>query len=183
MIKQLIFLMGWETFCKGIQIYFKRYAWTNTELPDFIRSMQQGFDENRPDEILDLNDWSQKWLQTKGVNKHSAEFEQADGNYTSFKIRQSHCKNADAVFREQRINIGFYSDEGELIEKVENVKILAQEVTTVEAINGKKVPAAVLLNCDDWGFGHFTMEDTAMKVFEERLGKMQSKIDRAVVIG
>ena len=50
-------------------------------------------------------------------------------------------------------------------------------------MNGKKVPAAVLLNCDDWGFGHFTMEDTAMKVFEERLGKMQSKIDRAVVIG
>lgn len=33
MIKQLIFLMGWETFCKGLQIYFKKYAWTNTELP------------------------------------------------------------------------------------------------------------------------------------------------------
>jgi len=48
---------------------------------------------------------------------------------------------------------------------------------------GKKVPAAILLNSDDWGFGHFTMEDTSMKVFEERLGKMQSKIDRAVVIG
>jgi hypothetical protein len=45
------------------------------------------------------------------------------------------------------------------------------------------VPAAVLLNCDDWGFGHFTMEDTTMKVFEDKLGKMQSKIDRAVVIG
>lgn len=27
------------------------------------------------------------------------------------------------------------------------------------------------------------MDDTAMKVFEEKLGKMQSKIDRAVVIG
>lgn len=48
---------------------------------------------------------------------------------------------------------------------------------------GKKVPAAVLLNSDDWGFGHFTMDDSAMKVFEEKLGKMQSKIDRAVVIG
>mmetsp|Transcript_28016 Transcript_28016/g.37412 ORF Transcript_28016/g.37412 Transcript_28016/m.37412 type:complete len:87 (+) Transcript_28016:1803-2063(+) len=60
---------------------------------------------------------------------------------------------------------------------------MAQELTTVEAMVGKSVPAAVLLNSDDWGFGHFTMEDTAMKVFEERLGKMQSKIDRAVVIG
>ena len=183
LIKQLIFLMGWETFCKGLKIYFKKFAWTNTELPDFIRSMQQGFDENRPDEVLDLNDWSSKWLQTKGVNKHSAEFEQADGNFTAFKIRQEHCKNADTIFREQRINIGFYNDEGVLTEKIENVKIEGQELTNVESIVGKRVPAAVLLNCDDWGFGHFTMEDTTMKVFEDKLGKMQSKIDRAVVIG
>ena len=27
------------------------------------------------------------------------------------------------------------------------------------------------------------MDDNAMKIYEEKLGKMQSKIDRAVVIG
>ena len=175
--------MGWETFCKGLQIYFREFAWQNTELTDFIRCMQRGFDEARPDEVLDLNNWSSKWLQTKGVNKHSAEFEQVDGNFTKFVIRQEHCKNADSVYREQRINIGFYDDEGNLSEKVENVKIEGQELTQIEAMIGKKVPAAVLLNTDDWGFGHFTMEDTAMKLFEDKLGKMQSKIDRAVVIG
>ena len=175
--------MGWETFCKGIQIYFKKFAWKNTELGDFIGSMQEGFDENKPNETLDLNNWSKNWLQTKGVNKHSAEVEQADGNFSKFAIRQEHCKNADAVYREQRINIGLYDDEGQLIESIENVKIEAKEITVVEAIAGKKVPAAVLLNSDDWGFGHFTMDDSSIKVFEERLGKMQSKIDRAVVIG
>ena len=56
-------------------------------------------------------------------------------------------------------------------------------MTSVEAVVGKKVPAAVLLNSDDWGFGHFTMDESAMKVFEEKLGKISSKIDRAVVIG
>lgn len=184
MIKQLIFLMGWETFCKGLQIYFKKFAWSNTELGDFIGSMQQGFDENKKEgETLNLKNWSEKWLQTKGVNKHSAEVEEADGNFTKFVIRQTPCKNAEAVFREQRINIGFYDDEGQLTEKIESVKVSEEELTTIECIAGKKVPAAVLLNSDDWGFGHFTMDDTAMKVFEEKLGKMQSKIDRAVVIG
>ena len=48
---------------------------------------------------------------------------------------------------------------------------------------GKKVPAVVLLNSDDWGFGHFSFDEGAIKVLEEHLGKMQSKIDRAVVIG
>ena len=145
--------------------------------------MQQGYDESNQSEELNLSDWSKNWLQTKGVNKHSAEFEQAEGKFTKFVIRQEHCKNADSIYRQQRINIGLYDDEGTLIEKVENVKITGEELTTIEAMNGKKVPAAVLLNSDDWGFGHFTMDDTAMKVFEERLGKMQSKIDRAVVIG
>jgi len=74
--------------------------------------MQRGFDEARPDDVLDLNDWSDKWLKTKGVNKHSAEFEQVDGNFTKFVIRQEHCKNADSVYREQRINIALYDDEG-----------------------------------------------------------------------
>jgi len=183
MIKQLIFLMGWEVFCRGLKIYFKKFAWKNTELNDFIGSMQQGYDESNPVEPLNLNDWSASWLQTKGVNKHTAEFEQADGKFTKFVIRQEHCKNADSIYREQRINIGLYDEDGVLAEKVENVKIKNEELTTIDSMVGKKVPAAVLLNTDDWGFGHFTMDDNAMKVFEERLGKMQSKIDRAVVIG
>jgi len=36
MIKQLIFLIGWETFTSGLKIYFNKYQWTNTTLPDFI---------------------------------------------------------------------------------------------------------------------------------------------------
>lgn len=27
MLKQLIFLMGWETFSEGLKIYFKKFAW------------------------------------------------------------------------------------------------------------------------------------------------------------
>jgi aminopeptidase N len=39
MIKQVIFLMGWDTFCKGLEIYFNRHKWTNTTLPDFIGAL------------------------------------------------------------------------------------------------------------------------------------------------
>lgn len=36
MIKQLIYLIGWETFTDGLKIYFNRHAWGNTKLTDFI---------------------------------------------------------------------------------------------------------------------------------------------------
>ena len=34
------------------------------------------------------------------------------------------------------------------------------------------MPSAMLLNSDDWGFGHFTIDDESMKVFEEKLSKI-----------
>jgi aminopeptidase N len=75
MIKQLIFLMGWETFCKGLHIYFARHAWSNTSLNDFIGALQNGYDNSHPLEPLDLFKWSKDWLQTKGVNKLVYEYE------------------------------------------------------------------------------------------------------------
>ena len=64
MIKQVIFLMGWDNFCAGLKIYFKKHAWKNTELPDFIGALQQGYDENKQegDSDLDLIEWGRSWL-------------------------------------------------------------------------------------------------------------------------
>jgi aminopeptidase N len=46
LIKQLIFLMGWETFCDGLKIYFSKHAWGNTTLEDFIGALQLGYDNS-----------------------------------------------------------------------------------------------------------------------------------------
>ena len=66
---------------------------------------------------------------------------------------------------------------------MERVVIEDKELTEIDSFKGKKVPGAILLNSDDWGFGHFQMDDSSIKVFEERLSKVQNKVDRAVVIG
>lgn len=183
MIKQLIFLMGWETFCNGLKIYFRRHQWSNTTLPDFIGALQSGYDELHSDGALDLFQWSKDWLQTKGVNKFTYEYEQQEGKFTSFRIRQTHCKYADTIHRKQRIEIGFYNEDGSFVRAVENVAIEAQEVTEVQAIKGLNVPAAILLNNSDWGFGHFTLNESSVNVFENSLSKINSSINRAVILG
>jgi len=38
-IKQLIFLMGWETFSNGLKIYFRKFKWQSATLADFIHSL------------------------------------------------------------------------------------------------------------------------------------------------
>ena len=47
---------------------------------------------------------------------------------------------------------------------------------------GKDAPAAILLNSDDWGFGHFTLDSGSIKVLEDGLANLESKLDRGVVI-
>jgi len=56
--------MSWETFTKGLKIYFNKYKWSNTELPDFINSLQQAHNDEHPEkeESLDLNKWAKDWL-------------------------------------------------------------------------------------------------------------------------
>jgi hypothetical protein len=45
------------------------------------------------------------------------------------------------------------------------------------------VPAAILLNNNDWGFGHFTLNDASVTVFENSLSKVTNALNRAVIIG
>jgi hypothetical protein len=63
------------------------------------------------------------------------------------------------------------------------VTLEKKEVTEIASMNGKAAPDAILLNSDDWGFGHFILDEAAIKVFEQSLGKVEANIDRAVIIG
>lgn len=58
LLKQLIFLMGWDTFSEGLKIYFKKHAWTNTTLNEFISCLKAGYDKNHPEGNLNLESWA-----------------------------------------------------------------------------------------------------------------------------
>lgn len=112
----------------------------------------------------------------------SYEYEQHDGKFTSFKIRQTPCKYGDAVFRQQRIEVGFYNEDGSFVRTIENLAIEAKEVTDVPSVVGMEVPAAILLNENDWGFGYFTLNERAITCFENSLANINCSLNRAVII-
>lgn len=61
MIKQLIFLLGWENFSKGLYIYFQRHAWSNTVLEDFVLALQEHYN-SVSEQKIDLLQWAKIWL-------------------------------------------------------------------------------------------------------------------------
>ena len=86
------------------------------------------------------------------------------------------------MFRQQRIEIGFYNEDGSFVRTIENQAIEAKEVTEVPSVVGLDVPAAILLNENDWGFGHFILDERSINCFENSLAKINCSLNRAVII-
>lgn len=53
-----------------------------------------------PEGKLNLNEWSDKWLRTKGPNRISYEYEEENGKFKSFRIKQGYTKYGDKVYRQ-----------------------------------------------------------------------------------
>jgi aminopeptidase N len=65
-------MIGLQAFKNGLHKYFHKYQWTNTELTDFVGSMNEAFIELGGNQALghqfNLIEWCDTWLATSGVN-------------------------------------------------------------------------------------------------------------------
>ena len=90
--------------------------------------------------------------------------------------------NGDEVFRRQAINIGFFQSDGHF-EEYEHIMIEDKELTEVPQLVGKQIPEAFLMNSNDHGFGVFIEDDKSIRYFEQNLNRIESQLNKAVVIG
>ena len=45
-LKQFYNILGYETMSRGLHVYFSKYAWGNTTLPDFVGCMEEAYRES-----------------------------------------------------------------------------------------------------------------------------------------
>ena len=104
-LRQLVAWVGEEEFLRGIQAYFTKHAWGNTELNDLFVELEAASGR-------DLSGWAQEWLQTSGVNLMRADISlDADGNFTSVAIVQEPPTVPEGIaptLRSHRMAIGLY---------------------------------------------------------------------------
>ena len=70
-LKQLYFQVGDEKFSEATKIYFKRHQWKNTVLTDFLTALHDACEGDHS--LSHVKDWSNEFLNTKGVNTIEAE--------------------------------------------------------------------------------------------------------------
>ncbi|WP_369246627.1 aminopeptidase N [Streptomyces sp. R41] len=181
-LKQLVAYVGMDEFFRGVQAYFKAHAYGNTRLSDLLGALEQTSGR-------DLKNWSQKWLQTAGINILRPEVEtDADGVITSFAIRQEAPAlpvgaKGEPTLRPHRIAIGLYDLDGASgkLVRVERAELdVDGELTAVPELVGKRRPAVVLLNDDDLSYAKVRLDEASLAFVTEHLGDFESSLPRAL---
>lgn len=181
-LKQLVAYVGMDEFFSGVQAYFKAHAFGNTQLSDLLGALEQTSGR-------DLGTWSQKWLQTAGINILRPEIEtDADGVITSFAVRQEAPAlpagaQGEPTLRPHRIAVGLYELDGDSGKLVRDERIeldVDGELTAVPQLAGKRRPAVILLNDDDLSYAKVRLDEDSLAFVTEHLGDFASSLPRAL---
>ncbi|MFE9880130.1 aminopeptidase N [Streptomyces sp. NPDC005784] len=184
-LKQLVAYVGMDEFFSGVQAYFKAHAFGNTRLSDLLGALEETSGR-------DLGNWSQKWLQTAGINILRPEIEtDADGVITSFAVRQEAPAlpagaQGEPTLRPHRIAVGLYDFDGaeggsgKLVRDERLELDVDGELTAVPQLVGRRRPDVILLNDDDLSYAKVRLDEDSLAFVTEHLGDFESSLPRAL---
>ncbi len=178
-LKQLVAWVGQEEFMAGLNAYFGKHAWANTELSDLMVELEAASGR-------DLTDWTERWLETAGVNTLIPHVEaDQDGVITSFVIEQI-GQEGHPTLRPHRLAVGFYDhdDAANSLVRTHRVELdVDGERTEVPELVGRERPDLVLLNDDDLAYAKIRLDECSQDTANNHLGDFEESLPRSLVWG
>ncbi|GAB4325214.1 MAG: aminopeptidase N [Dehalococcoidia bacterium] len=153
-IKQLVATIGIDGFREGMRRYFRRYAYGNATLGQFLAALEEGSG-------VDLARWSRLWLETASLNTIAAEWEARGNSLTRLTLTQSAPPDFPTL-RPHRLDIGLLTDTGGQVQ-VEAIpaRIDGERVDIAEA-RGKPRPALVFPNYGDHAYAKVALDPDSL---------------------
>ncbi|GAB2508292.1 aminopeptidase N [Microbacterium petrolearium] len=176
-LKQLAAWVGIDAFFAGVGAYFRKHAYSNTELSDLLVELERTSGR-------DLSTWSKKWLETAGVNTLSPAIdEDVDGRVTRFRVLQT--APADyATIRPHRLGIGFYDLQDGALVRTHRVEVdVDGDVTEIAELKGRARPDLVLLNDDDLAYAKIRLDERSLATAIDHLSDIADPLARSLVWG
>ena len=179
-LRQLVAWVGQDAFFAGLREYFKKHAWGNTELQDLLVELEAASGRT-------LRDWTDRWLQTAGVNTLRPEIVIEDGKYKSVAVLQEPPVAPEGVaqtLRPHRIGIGLYNRSGKDINRDERIEIDVDGARTeVPELVGKPAADLLLLNDGDYTFVKIRLDEKSAKTSADGLDDITDSVSRALIWG
>ncbi len=175
-LKQLVAWVGDEAFFAGLTDYFKRHAFDNAELTDFLAALEGPSGR-------DLAPWSQQWLQTSGVATLRPEVTLDDGRVEAVVLHQEVSDEYPTV-RDHRLAVGCYRDDGKILRRTDRAELdVRSKHTPVAALEGVVTPDLLLANDDDLAFVKLRLDERSVRTALAALGRVEEPLARALCWG
>ncbi len=176
-IKQLVAAMGIEGFRAGMRLYFRRHAFGNTTLREFLDALEAGIREAGGER--DLHAWAALWLETPSVNTIAAGWE-ADGGVIGRLWLSQSAPGEHPTLRPHHVTLGLWR-EGEhpgdaVVEELP--ASIDGSAADVPAAAGRPVPLFVLPNHGDHAYAKLALDERSLAFARERLPDVADPLAR-----
>ncbi len=172
-LKQLVKAIGRDAFRDGMRLYFRRHAWGNATLRDFLACLAEA--AGRP-----LDEWARLWLETSSVNTLSAEWSANGEAMSELRLRQT-APPEHPTLRPHALDVGLGHDSGAAL----RIDALAVEIdgpqTVIAATSGRPAPDLVFPNYGDHAYAKIELDPLSLRYTREHLERIDDDLLRALL--
>ncbi|MFN8585212.1 MAG: aminopeptidase N [Dehalococcoidia bacterium] len=172
-IKQLVAAMGMDGFREGMRIYFRRHAFQNTTLSQWLDALGEGVGR-------DLHEWARLWLETPSLNTVAARVEPADRKIGRLTVTQMAPEEYPTI-RPHRLDVALVRNDGD-VARIDEVPVHLDggEVEVAEAA-GRALPDFVFPNHNDHGFVKVALDARSLEYAQQHLDRIEDSLLRQLI--
>ncbi|MBI5947563.1 MAG: aminopeptidase N [Chloroflexi bacterium] len=150
-LKQLVATIGMHGFREGMREYFRRHAYGNATLADFLAALETGSGR-------DLKAWARLWLETPSLNTISARWEADGDRITSLTVTQSAPADYPTI-RPHTFEVGLIREADRGIHVDVLPVALSGESRELDAARGMERPLMVFPNYNDHAYARVALDE------------------------
>jgi aminopeptidase N len=173
-LKQLVKTIGHDAFRDGMRLYFRRHAWGNARLSDFLACLEEASGRS-------LRDWARLWLETSSVNTLAAVWSANGTGMSELRLQQT-APPEHPTLRPHALDVGLGRDEGGSMRVVTSVMAeIDGAETTISATRGLPAPDLVFPNHGDHAYAKVALDPVSLRYARYRLDRIEDSLLRALV--
>ena len=176
-IKQLVAEIGHDAFRAGLRTYFRRHAWGNATLADFLAALEDGAGRS-------LEEWSRRWLETASLNTIQASWTEREGLVERLQLSQEASADDHPTLRPHALELALVRADGDGPATVEVVPARIETAEAwVEAAAGRPAPQLVFPNHGDHGYARVLLDRASLEAAPRVLSRIADPLLRQLIWG
>jgi aminopeptidase N len=172
-IKQLRFFVGERPFQLGVRDFISKNAFGNAALTDFIDAIQRHT-------TIPLQDWSNQWLKTAGLNRLEANYSCRNGKIESFKIMQGAPSNFP-LLRDHRTRIALLRTTKNSLSVYRSQNVSYNAPAEIVSFKGTACPDLVHSNFGDEDYVKTVLDPRSLKTAQAHLSMIGDPLLRTMI--